>query len=99
MESARPDRSTLFGSCDGSFNIAQLCDPAVDAALEKVAATEPGEDRRTAILEAEKLILETDAAAAMLHERVIQGEAAGIVDAARDPRERILITAQTSVTG
>ena len=32
----------------------------------------------------------------MLHERVIQGESAGITDVARDPRERILITNQTT---
>ena len=35
----------------------------------------------------------------MLHERVIQGEATGVVDAARDPRERTLITADTAATG
>lgn len=86
-------------SCDGSFNISQLCDPAVDAALAQAASTEPGPDRRAAILDAEKLILDTDAAVPMLHERVIQGEAAGVVDAARDPRERTLITVDTSVAG
>jgi peptide/nickel transport system substrate-binding protein len=84
-------------SCEGSFNISQLCDPAVDAALEQAASVEPGQDRRAAILAAEKLILETDAAIPMLHERVIQGEAAGVTDAARDPRERTLITAGTVV--
>lgn len=44
---------------------------------------------------AEARILATDAAIPMLHERVIQGEVKGVVDAARDPRERILITNQT----
>ena len=59
------------------------------------AAIPAGDERRTAILAAEKLILESDAAIPMLHERVIQGEAAGVTGAARDPRERVLITADT----
>ncbi|MDV7090228.1 ABC transporter substrate-binding protein [Rhodococcus opacus] len=84
-------------ACEGSFNISQFCDPQVDAALAAASATEPGADRRAAILDAEKLILEKDAAIPMLHERVIQGESTGIADVARDPRERTLITNQTTV--
>ncbi|KZF10403.1 ABC transporter substrate-binding protein [Rhodococcus sp. EPR-157] len=83
-------------ACEGSFNISQFCDPQVDAALAAASATDPGADRRAAILEAERLILEKDAAIPMLHERVIQGESARTVDAARDPRERTLITSQTT---
>ena len=44
---------------------------------------------------AEARILGTDAAIALLHERVIQGEDPAVRDAAQDPRERELITAQT----
>lgn len=84
-------------SCEGSFNISQLCDPAVDQALQAAAAIPAGPARRAAILQAERLILETDAAVPMLHERVIQGEQADVSDAARDPRERILITSDTRV--
>ncbi len=80
---------------DGSFNLSQLKDSKVDAALEKAAAASVGEARRKAIMEAEKAILETDAAIPLLHERVIQGEASGVKDAARDPRERMLVTAKT----
>jgi peptide/nickel transport system substrate-binding protein len=40
-------------------------------------------------------VLRTDAAIPMLHERVIQGDAISLVDSARDPRERLLITAAT----
>ena len=83
-------------ACDGSFNISQFCDPQVDAALDDASATEPGNERRAAILAAEKLILERDAAIPMLHERVVQGESEAITGVARDPRERILITNQTS---
>ncbi|WP_231648598.1 ABC transporter substrate-binding protein [Saccharothrix sp. NRRL B-16348] len=82
-------------ACDGSFNIAKLCDPAVDAAVVKAAGVEAGDQRRAAILEAEAAVLRTDAAIPMLHERVIQGDATSLVDSAKDPRERLLITATT----
>ncbi|SCX43378.1 peptide/nickel transport system substrate-binding protein [Klenkia marina] len=84
-------------SCAGSFNISQLCDPAVDAALQAAAAAPAGPERRALVLEAEAAVLATGAAVPMLHERVVQGEQAGVGGAARDPRERVLITAETSV--
>ncbi|WP_158839407.1 ABC transporter substrate-binding protein [Saccharothrix deserti] len=82
-------------TCEGSFNIAQLCDGDVDAAVKKASATEAGDQRRAAILAAEAAVLKTDAAIPMLHERVIQGDATSVVDAAKDPRERTLITSAT----
>ncbi len=86
-----------FG-CEGSFNISQLCDPAVDAALEKAAAIEPGPDRRAAIIAAEAAILASGAAVPMLHGRIIQGEATNVSHAERDPRERRLITEYTTLS-
>lgn len=82
-------------SCKGSFNIAQLCRPEIDEALQHASAIPAGEARRKAIMRAENQILATDAAIPMLHERVIQGEAANVRDALRDPRERTLINAAT----
>ncbi|GAB2932358.1 ABC transporter substrate-binding protein [Streptomyces heilongjiangensis] len=82
---------------DGSFNIAQLADDTVDAAVRKASDTAAGDARRKALIEAEAAVLRTDAAVPMLHERVIQGDAAGVVDAAHDPRERELITTATYV--
>ncbi|MFD5265900.1 ABC transporter substrate-binding protein [Streptomyces sp. NPDC058335] len=82
---------------DGSFNIAQLKDPSVDAQLRKAGATPAGDARRKAVIAAEAAVLATDAAVPMLHERVIQGDAAGVVGAAHDPRERELVTAATHV--
>ncbi|KKD04602.1 ABC transporter substrate-binding protein [Streptomyces sp. WM6386] len=82
---------------DGSFNISQLADAQVDAALKKAGGTETGEARRKAVIAAEAAVLGTDAAVPMLHERVIQGDAADVVDAAHDPRERELVTADTYV--
>ncbi|MBU9831712.1 ABC transporter substrate-binding protein [Rahnella sp. FC061912-K] len=82
-------------ACKGSFNIAQLCRPEIDKALQQAAVIPAGGERRQAIMQAENLILATDAAIPMLHERVIQGEAADVRGAVRDPRERTLINAAT----
>jgi len=84
-------------SSDGSFNISQLADPAVDKALGTASRTATGEARREAVVAAEAAVLRTDAAVPLLHERVIQGDAASVVDAAHDPRERELVTADTYV--
>nr|WP_222109001.1 ABC transporter substrate-binding protein [Streptomyces cupreus] len=82
---------------DGSFNISRLADSSVDKVLKKAGATATGEARRKAVIEAEAAVLATDAAIPMLHERVIQGDAEGVVGAAHDPRERELVTADTYV--
>ena len=84
-------------SSDGSFNISQLADPAVDKALGTASRTATGQARREAVVAAEAAVLRTDAAVPLLHERVIQGDAASVVDAAHDPRERELVTADTYV--
>ncbi|MEV0640266.1 ABC transporter substrate-binding protein [Streptomyces sp. NPDC050619] len=80
---------------DGSFNISQLDDASVDEALKKAGETKAGDARRKAVMAAEAAVLRTDAAVPMLHERVIQGDAASVVGAAHDPRERELVTADT----
>lgn len=47
-------------------------------------------------MRAENLILASDAAIPLLHERVIQGSAR-VKDALRDPRERVLINSATRI--
>ncbi|OSZ60994.1 ABC transporter substrate-binding protein [Streptomyces pharetrae CZA14] len=84
-------------SSDGSFNISQLADGAVDKTLRAASRTATGEARREAVMAAEAAVLRTDAAVPLLHERVIQGDAASVVDAAHDPRERELVTVDTYV--
>ncbi|GHA51116.1 ABC transporter substrate-binding protein [Streptomyces tauricus] len=84
-------------AAEGSFNISQLSDEKVDAALDKAAGTRTGDARRRSVIDAEAAVLATDAAIPMLHERVIQGDAAGVVDVEHDPRERALVTADTYV--
>ena len=56
-----------------------------------------GDQRRSAIMQAEAAILSRNAAIPMLHERVIQGEAAGVTGVDRDPRERTLITVTSTI--
>ncbi|WP_199443104.1 ABC transporter substrate-binding protein [Umezawaea beigongshangensis] len=82
-------------TCDGSFNLSGLCDPAVDELVRTAAGTEAGDARRAAVLAAEAAVLRTDAAIPMLHERVVQGDATSVADSAKDPRERQLITSAT----
>ncbi|MEU1514263.1 ABC transporter substrate-binding protein [Streptomyces sp. NPDC005811] len=82
---------------DGSFNLAQFSDRSVDAALRTAGATPTGDARRRAVIAAEAAVLAADAAVPLLHERVIQGDAPGVVGAAHDPRERELVTAATHV--
>ncbi|MFJ3003614.1 ABC transporter substrate-binding protein [Serratia liquefaciens] len=84
-------------ACRGSFNIAQLCDPQVDEALTQAAAIPAGSQRRQAIIAAESRILATHAAIPLLHERVIQGEAAVMRSVERDPRERLLVTPRSFI--
>ncbi|MEV0809092.1 ABC transporter substrate-binding protein [Micromonospora sp. NPDC050200] len=86
-------------TCDGGFNIAQLCDPAVDGAVASAAAEGDLTARRTLVLAAERAVLETDAAVPLLHERVIQGNRPGVVDAVFDSRERLLVGLDTRVAG
>ena len=49
----------------------------MDKALKKAGETPTGDARRKAVIAAEAAVLGTDAAVPMLHERVIQGDAAG----------------------
>ncbi|MET9438524.1 ABC transporter substrate-binding protein, partial [Streptomyces sp. NPDC006551] len=73
---------------DGSFNISQLADPAVDRALTTATTTATGDARRQAVIRAEAAVLSTDAAVPLLHERVVQGDAARVRGAAPHPPER-----------
>ena len=84
-------------SSSGSYSMSGLHDEKVDAAISKAAATQPGDERRKAIMAAEQAILVTGAAIPLAHERLIQGEAAGVSGAQRDPGERALITSATTV--
>ncbi|MGW6909699.1 ABC transporter substrate-binding protein [Streptomyces sp. NPDC054940] len=82
---------------DGTFNLSQFADAKVDGALRKASDAEVGDARRKAVIAAEAAVLARDAALPLLHERVIQGDADSVVNAAHDPRERELVTMDTYV--
>ncbi|WP_031089306.1 ABC transporter substrate-binding protein [Streptomyces sp. NRRL WC-3549] len=85
-------------TCDGSFNISQLCDPRVDAAVAEAASLAGTEERHRAEMTAEAAVLGADALVPLVHERFVQGYDGDRVEGvALDPMERTLITADTRV--
>ncbi|MFC7891523.1 ABC transporter substrate-binding protein [Streptomyces sp. NPDC057381] len=78
-------------TCDGGFNIAQLCDKDVDRAVadaEKVADTAKRQD---AAMAAEARILGSDAVVPLVHQRIITGVADSVQGVILDPYERTLV--------
>ncbi|MFI5806542.1 ABC transporter substrate-binding protein [Streptomyces sp. NPDC051561] len=84
-------------TCAGSFNISQLCDKKVDAAVAKTVEAVETKDRQTAEMRAEAAILSTDAVVPLVHERFVQGVAEGVEGVSLDPMERTLVTADTRI--
>ncbi|MFJ2094572.1 ABC transporter substrate-binding protein [Streptomyces sp. NPDC087901] len=85
-------------TCDGSFNISQLCDKRVDADVNKAAGTAGTDARHAAAAAAEADVLGTDALVPLLHERFVQGyDDSRVQGVSLDPMERTLITADTRV--
>ncbi|MGZ3102562.1 ABC transporter substrate-binding protein [Streptomyces sp. H62] len=78
-------------TCDGGFNIAQLCDKDVDSAVagaEKIADTAKRQD---AAMAAEARILGSDAVVPLVHQRIITGVADSVQGVILDPYERTLV--------
>ncbi|KFG72637.1 ABC transporter substrate-binding protein [Streptomyces mutabilis] len=78
-------------TCDGGFNIAQLCDKDVDRAVadaEKIADTA---ERQDAAMAAEARILGSDAVVPLVHQRIITGVADSVQGVILDPYERTLV--------
>ncbi|ALC25663.1 ABC transporter substrate-binding protein [Streptomyces sp. CFMR 7] len=85
-------------SCDGSFNITQLCAKPVDTAVGKAAALADTDARHRAEMAAEAAILGSDALVPLVHERFVQGyDETRVQGVALDPMERTLITADTRI--
>jgi peptide/nickel transport system substrate-binding protein len=78
-------------TCDGGFNIAQLCDRAVDRAVATAQGTADTERRQDAALAAEAAVLGTDAVVPLVHQRVITGVGATVDGILLDPYERTLV--------
>ncbi|MFI6010882.1 ABC transporter substrate-binding protein [Streptomyces sp. NPDC051243] len=85
--------SVLAGdyTCDGGYNIAQLCDKDVDRAVAKAEDAADTTERQDAAMAAEAHILGTDAVVPLVHQRIITGVAASVRGALLDPYERTLV--------
>lgn len=78
-------------TCSGGFNIAQLCDPKVDAAVTKAQPLADTAQRQDAAMAAEAAILGTDAVVPLVHQRVITGVGKDVSGVLLDPYERTLV--------
>ncbi|MCZ9346400.1 ABC transporter substrate-binding protein [Streptomyces sp. TRM76130] len=78
-------------TCDGDFNIAQLCDQDVDQAVAEAGQIADTEQRRDAAMAAEARVLGTDAVVPLVHQRIITGVADGVQGVVLDPYERALV--------
>ncbi|WP_433546921.1 ABC transporter substrate-binding protein [Streptomyces sp. CA-294286] len=84
-------------TCAGSFNLSQLCDKDVDAAVAKTVGAVDTPERQQAEMAAEAKVLGTDAVIPLVHERFVQGVREGVEGVSLDPMERTLITADTRI--
>ncbi|MGW6911231.1 ABC transporter substrate-binding protein [Streptomyces sp. NPDC054940] len=78
-------------TCDGSYNLALLCDKDVDRAVAEAADIADTDKRQDAAMAAEARILGTDAVVPLVHQRIITGVAASVTGALLDPYERTLV--------
>jgi peptide/nickel transport system substrate-binding protein len=78
-------------ACEGGYNIAQLCDKDVDAAVKKAEGIADTAGRQDAAMAAEARILGTDAVVPLVHQRIITGVGRSVQGAVLDPYERTLV--------
>lgn len=78
-------------TCDGSYNLALLCDKSVDQAVKKAEGIADTAKRQDAAIAAEARILGTDAVVPLVHQRIITGVGTEVSGALLDPYERTLV--------
>lgn len=78
-------------TCDGSYNLSQLCDTSVDKAVRKADNTADTAKRQDAAMAAESAILGTDAVVPLVHQRIITGVGGSVRGEILDPYERALV--------
>ncbi|MEU1191573.1 ABC transporter substrate-binding protein [Streptomyces sp. NPDC005859] len=78
-------------TCDGGYNLALLCDKAVDQAVAKAQGVADTGERQDAALAVEAAVLGTDAVVPLVHQRVITGVGAEVTGTLLDPYERTLV--------
>ncbi|MPY56577.1 ABC transporter substrate-binding protein [Streptomyces spongiae] len=78
-------------SCDGSYNLALLCDKKVDKAVTEAEALSDSAKRQQAAMDAEAAILGTDAVVPLVHQQIITGVGTSVQGVIFDPYERTLV--------
>ncbi|MFC9681449.1 ABC transporter substrate-binding protein [Streptomyces sp. NPDC056948] len=78
-------------TCDGSYNLALLCDKNVDRAVAKADGTDGTGERQDAAMAAEAAILGTDAVVPLAHQQIIAGVSTEVQGVVLDPYERTLV--------
>ncbi|MEI5523132.1 ABC transporter substrate-binding protein [Streptomyces brasiliscabiei] len=78
-------------TCDGSYNLALLCDKKVDRAVAAAAKEADTDKRQQAAMTAEAAILATDATVPLVHQRIITGVGDSVQGVVLDPYERTLV--------
>jgi peptide/nickel transport system substrate-binding protein len=78
-------------TCDGTYNLALLCDKNVDRAVAAAQAASDPAKRQDATMRAEAAVLGTDAVVPLVHLKVATGVGASVRGALLDPYERQLV--------
>ncbi|MFF7945237.1 ABC transporter substrate-binding protein [Streptomyces griseorubiginosus] len=78
-------------TCDGGYNLAQLCDKKVDKAVADADLVSDTGERQDAALRAEAAILGTDAVVPLAHQSIIVGVGTDVRGVRLDPYERTLV--------
>ncbi|TLS41752.1 ABC transporter substrate-binding protein [Streptomyces montanus] len=78
-------------TCDGSYNLALLCDKTVDRAVSQAESITDTAKRQGAAMKAEAAVLGTDAVVPLVHQRIITGVGGDVSGVQLDPYERGLI--------
>ncbi|GAB3657048.1 ABC transporter substrate-binding protein [Streptomyces sparsus] len=82
--------SSDFG-CEGSYNLARLCDRGLDRKVDGTADTVDPAERQQAALAAEAVLLGTDALVPLAHQRLVHGVDTSVRGVVLDPYERELV--------
>ncbi|MEU0409750.1 ABC transporter substrate-binding protein [Streptomyces griseorubiginosus] len=78
-------------TCDGGYNLAQLCDKKVDKAVAAADQVADTSRRQDAAMRAEAAILGTDAVVPLAHQGIIVGVGTDVRGVLLDPYERTLV--------
>ncbi|MFD5335341.1 ABC transporter substrate-binding protein [Streptomyces hawaiiensis] len=78
-------------TCDGAYNLAQLCDKKTDRAIAEAVETDGTGERQDAAMAAEAAILGTDTVVPLAHQQIIAGVSTKVRGLLLDPYERTLV--------